>query len=250
MIRKYNKLEFESFLELFSRKVLSCMHRVVRGVANRLLSKDLINPRHFSNSLLKHYAPVFTGSVVNVSGWKDEDQNGSHYKGYFTNATSYAISNADESSKGKGSNNDEFEVDLNVPINDELKEKYDVVFNHTTLEHVYELKTAFRNLCEMSRDVVILVVPVLQQIHFSEGYGDYNRLTTMGIVKSFEENGFETVVLQTNEQQFASIYCFAIAVRDYSKYKDVFEKNIDLSMGGDLWGSKLSTEHIDKHVCI
>lgn len=102
----------------------------------------------------------------------------------------------------------------------------------------------------MSRDVVVLIVPVLQQIHFNEGYGDYNRLTTMGVVKSFEENGFETIVLQTNEQQFAPIYCLAIAVRGNSKYKQIFEKNVDLSMGGEMWGSKITTEHISKHISL
>lgn len=250
MIKAYNKFEVESTFQRCARKILSLFHKIIRAIANRILNKDFIQPRTFTNAMLKHYAPVFTGDIINVSGWKDEDQNGAYYKDYFSNATSYSLSNAGESCKGMGSRDDEFKIDLSIPINNNLKNKYDVVFNHTTLEHIYEVKTAFKNLCDMSRDVVVLIVPVLQQIHFNEGYGDYNRLTTMGVVKSFEENGFETIVLQTNEQQFAPIYCLAIAVRGNSKYKQIFEKNVDLSMGGEMWGSKITTEHISKHISL
>ena len=250
IFKKFEKSEIGSVKQKILRNILASAHRIVRGLGNRFLNKSLVQPRQFSNVILRHYAPAFTGDVINVSGWRDEDQAGFLYRSYFTAATSYVVSNSGEPVKGIGSHADEFEIDLSVPIAADLKNRYDVVFNHTTLEHVFEIKTAFKNLCEMSRDAIILVVPVLQQIHFSEGYGDYNRLTTMGIVKSFEENGFETIVLQTNEQEFAPIYCVAIAVRADSKYKHILEKNLDFAMGGELWGSKINTEHISKHVSI
>lgn len=232
------------------RLSLGFIHRVLRGVANNMLDKDVIRPREFSNAMLRYYAPLFTGSVVNISGWKDGDFENSMYKTYFPNATMYAVSNAPTSSKGVGSLPDELLIDLSTPVDASFHKKFDVVFNHTTLEHIFELDIAFANLCDMSRDTVILVVPTLQHIHFNDGFGDYNRLTPMGIAKYFEKNGFEVQVLRSNEQQFSPLYCFAIASRPNSKYKEQLEKNIDFSMGGALYGSPVRTEHINAHVNI
>ena len=39
------------------------------------------------------------------------------------------------------------------------------MFNHTTLEHIFEVNTAFDNMCAMSNDVVILVLPFAQVQH-------------------------------------------------------------------------------------
>ena len=41
--------------------------------------------------------------------------------------------------------------DLNVPIPDELKERYDLVYDGGTLEHVFNFPTALRNAMEMVR---------------------------------------------------------------------------------------------------
>lgn len=249
-MKKYKRTDVESVGERMMRKILYVCHRVLRGFANRVLNKKVIAPRIFSNAILKYYAPIFKGHVINVSGWRDEDREGGTYREYFTNADSYTISNAATSEKGLGSTTSEIALDLSVPINLSQRQAYDVVLNHTTLEHIFELDTAFKNLCDLSRDAVILVIPTLQHIHFNEGYGDYNRLTPMGIVSYFEKNGFTTIVLQSNEQPFSPVYCFAIAVRDSVKYSALIEKNLDFSMGGELFGSKINTEHLGKHVSI
>ena len=47
----------------------------------------------------------------------------------------------------------------------------------------------------------------------------------------FQKNGFESLVIKTNDQPFASIYCFAIGVRDLKKYKNKIEKDLDFEMG-------------------
>jgi hypothetical protein len=247
-MKPYNIYSKENLLERILRTILLFCHRILRGSANHLLSKKVIHPRDFSNAILKYYAPLFTGSVINVSGWKDGDFENGFYKTYFTNASSYHISNAPTKSKGTGSLEAEIEIDLSKPLDPALHKKFDIVFNHTTLEHIFELDIAFKNLCDLSKDVVILVVPLLQQIHFNKGYGDYNRLTSMGVAKQFDKNNFELLVLQTNEQPFAPLYSFAIAVRKDSKYLNEIERNIDFSMGGALYGSKINPTHLHDHV--
>ncbi len=249
-MKPFSPQKYENIFQQILRIIFSFIHRVLRGLANNLLHKDVIKPREFSNAMLKYYAPLFTGSIINVSGWKDGDFEHGCYVNYFTKADKYSVSNAPTSSKGIGSLPNEIAIDLSVPIDSTLHKQFDVVFNHTTLEHIFELDVAFTNLCALSKDVVILVVPTLQHIHFNDGYGDYNRLTPMGIVKYFEKNGFETLVLRSNEQQFSPMYCFAIAVRPESKHKSHIEKDLDFSMGGELYGSKVHNDKVGRHVKI
>ena len=46
---------------------------------------------------------------------------------------------------------------------------FDVAYNHTTLEHIYGVHKAFANICRMTKDVVIIVLPFLQQYHAEYG---------------------------------------------------------------------------------
>ena len=61
--------------------------------ALRRARRDLIRPREWSNAELRRVAPYFDGRIINVSGWRDEDKVGGHYRDYFTCATAYDISN-------------------------------------------------------------------------------------------------------------------------------------------------------------
>ena len=230
-------------------KIMILAHRLVKGVANRVLDKSYIRPRNFSNMMLHQYTSYFTGRIINVSSWKDEDGEGSHYRSYFNNVAKYTISNIGGHRKGLGSvqkGYEEIELDLLQKIPAHLKGSFDVVFNHTTLEHIYDFQQAFRHLCELSKDVVIIVVPVMQQVHNSEDFGDYWRPTTMTVAKVFKENGFEPLVIKCNDQPFAPIYCFAIASKNPDKYKDKFKKDINFEMGQHNYGSSLEPEYIGK----
>lgn len=230
------------------KKTLFFIHKCVRAISLRVLNRSLIDPRIFSNTMLRRYATIFTGRMVNVSGWDDRDKEGGYYKNYFKNASEYVITNVANTDKGLGSvtNSDtkEIELDLNKPIPSFLQRSFDVVLNHTTLEHVPDLKFSFNCLCELSRDVVILVVPVLQNIHITSTFGDYCRPTTLGVAKLFKDNGFELMVLETNDQPFSPIYCFAIGVRDSQKYKNKIEKNINFQMGRYLYGNGLKEKDL------
>ena len=221
------------------------LHRLVRGVANRVLPRQRIRPREFSNAMLRRYAPHFKGAIINVSGWQDEDGEGSHYRTYFTNADSYTVSNVPGQGKGLGSAGEGYEevaLDLMQDVPPELRKKFDVVFNHTTLEHIFDFRKAFATLCALSHDTVILVVPVLQQIHHTSDFGDYWRPTTMAIAKLFVEQGFEPLVISTNDQPFAPVYCFAIASKNPDRYH--VEKKLEFNMGAYNYGSSLQSEHV------
>jgi len=61
----------------------------------------------------------------------------------------------------------------------------------------------------MSRDMVVLVLPFLQQYH--SDYGDYWRVSPLGIKRLFEENGFELLYLSFNSHRMSSVYTFSMA---------------------------------------
>ncbi len=191
-------------------------------------------PRIWSNQELRKFAKLFEGDVANVSGWKDQDKEGSYYREYFSQASSYTITNYVSEARGFQGEEGEIFLDLTQPLPADLNEKFDVVFNHTVLEHVYDVRTAFFNLCQMSRDVVIVVVPFLQQMHGE--YGDFWRFTPSTIKRMFEEQGLTTQYLSFNSHQNASVYVFCIATKNPEKWKQSIPHHytvVDETMAND-----------------
>ncbi len=178
-------------------------------------------PRVWSNQELEKYAYLFQGDIVNVSGWKDFDKEGRYYKEYFLNADSYTITNYKAEVKGLQGYKNEIFLDLEQKLPAKLDQRFNVVFNHTTLEHVYDMKTAFTNVCNLSKDIVIIVLPFLQQYHGD--YGDYWRFTPLVIKKMFEENGFKTIYQSFNSHKMSSVYIFTIASRNPEKWRAYFK---------------------------
>jgi hypothetical protein len=238
------------FLVFSDHRIFGFLHRALRAAGNRLLPKTLVNPRAFVNSLFRTYGPIFSGKVINVSGWDDRDGEGGTYRTYFPNISDYTISNAPNIQKGVGSvrategEHKEIAIDLDLPIPNELQRTFDVVFNISTLEHVFAIDQGFEDLCTLSRDAVLLSIPVIQQVHIAESYGDYWRMTTLGIARKFLEHGFTPLVIAANDQPFAPVYCFALAVRDPDKYRGVIDKVLRFEMGGALYGSSLKERFI------
>ncbi|MHB0998693.1 MAG: hypothetical protein ACYC27_05550 [Armatimonadota bacterium] len=174
-------------------------------------------PRRWSNRELRDIAPVFTGSIINVSAWKDEDKEGNFYRDYFTNVLSYSISNYGGKCGTTGETGEIF-LDLSEELPEEYHQAYDTAFNHTTLEHVFEVRRAFANICKLSRDAVVLIVPFVQPTHGNETYGDFWRMTPMAVEKFFEENGFHIIYENANYEDYSSIYLFFVAVKDPVKW--------------------------------
>lgn len=187
--------------------------------------KKFKTPRIWSNNELKKFAHLFKGSIVNVSAWKDEDGDGNLYKNYFTNAEKYTMTNYESEARGYQGLKNEIFLDLEKDLSNKLKNKFDVVFNHTTLEHIYKIDTAFSNLCEISKDVVILVVPFLQQMHAD--YGDYWRFTPLVLKRMFEEKGMSVLYSSFNEHKESSVYLFFIASKNPEKWKNKINNNFN-----------------------
>lgn len=183
--------------------------------------------RRWSNRELKKFASWFSGAIVNVSAWKDEDKEGAHYADYFTQKTSYAITNYKAEARGLQGTDNEIFLDLERPIDPALAGKFEVVFNHTVLEHVYEFQAAFTNLCALSNDLVIVVVPWLQPYH--SDYGDYWRFSPLAVKKMFEANQLAPLYISFNEDAFASVYVFAIGSKQPERWRAKFPEPIDIS---------------------
>lgn len=175
-------------------------------------------PRAWSNSVLRRIAPLFSGSVLNVSGWLDEDKEGGYYKNYFSSADIYSISNFG-GYRGEAQNT-QFQIDLEADLPSDLVGRFDVVFNHTTLEHILDVFTAVQNLCRLSKDVVIVVVPFIQEQHTSQSFLDYWRFTPLGIKALFELNGFQRVLLCSTPGHKSSIYHLLVASRFPEKWSE------------------------------
>ncbi len=174
--------------------------------------------RIWSNKELEKLAPLFSGDVVNVSGWRDDDKEGRRYRDYFINAQSYSITNFTGDNGFQGAE-EEIPLDLERPLPPDLERRFDTVFNHTTLEHVFDVLTAFSNLCRMSRDAVVVVVPFAQVEHWSASYGDYWRISGQALEKLFQREGFSMVYCSANNHRDSAVYVIGIGVRDASAWK-------------------------------
>lgn len=201
------------------RQGVLAVHRISVNAMKRV-ARDEVRPRNWSNAELRKFAPLFDGAIVNVSGWRDEDKTGGHYRDYFTSAASYGVSNYRGESGMTGVEGEVF-IDLEAGLPPELAGRYQVAFNHTTLEHVFDIRTAIANLCALSHDTVILVTPFLQQVHYIEGsFGDWWRPTPMCIERLLEEQGFKTVYQSCNDNPWYIVYVITIACRDPERHRN------------------------------
>ena len=92
--------------------------------------------RIWSNRELKKPAPLFTGDVVNVSAWDDRDKQGGYYKDYFSKASGYYYTNY-TGTHGYQQQENEYLLDLTEDVPADMRGRFDVVFNHTTFEHIF-----------------------------------------------------------------------------------------------------------------
>lgn len=202
-------------------------------------------PRLWSNKEIRKVGFLFKGDIINVSGWKDQDKEGGHYCDYFTQKKSYTISNFGGYRGFQGTGGEVF-IDLEKDIPADLIEKFDLVFNHTTLEHVYEIRKAFSNLCHLSRDCVMVVVPFIQSQHESDDFKDFWRFTPTLIKQLFEENGFEMIFAKANSNIHAGIYVMAIGTKNPEKWKGIFPPIFSIVDAG--WISAASLKEIFKKI--
>jgi hypothetical protein len=210
---------------LRARSILSFQQTILRLILRkgipywRKINRDC-DPRKWSNDNLRSFAPLFSGRIINVSGGTDQDKEGGYYRDYFCNSKSYEISNH-SSHYGIGEI-----LDLVDPLepHSPMIERYDVVFNHTVLEHIYEFEIAIANLCKLTRDIVITVVPFLQSYHEEQDlYRDYWRFSPYALAQKFLENGLETIYLDWNNDPFGNLYLFHISTKHSDNWLSILE---------------------------
>lgn len=182
--------------------------------------------RAWSNRELKKIAQHFGGDVINLSGWEDKDKEGGFYRDYFPKAHSYTISNYTPShSQNKPG---AIHLDLEAKLPKKLEKQFDVVLSHTNLEHIFDVFTAFKTHCELSRDIVIVIVPFIQQQHETEEFKDYWRFTPSCLRELFERNGLTTVYEAFNDEVNAINYLLFVGSRNPAKWKKVMPKYDEL----------------------
>jgi hypothetical protein len=185
-----------------------------------MIDKQFRSARIWSNGELRRLGSLFSGEIINVSGGEDVDKEGGFYRDYFPNKSSWYLSNYSAGSfRGFQGRENEILLDLTQELPSDLENRFDVALNHTTLEHIFDVFTAFRNLCMLSRDVVIVVVPFCQVQHESESFKDYWRFTPSALRELFRINGMSVVYESESPQRDAAIYLTMVAARNEEKWK-------------------------------
>lgn len=176
--------------------------------------------RIWSNQELRKIGPLFRGDVVNVSAGENVDKQGGTYESYFPNSSVFYLTNYTPGSfRGFQDRENEFLVDLTEELPSELAARFDVAFSHTTLEHIFDVGTAFANICRLSKDIVIVVVPFSQAQHESNAYKDYWRFTPTCLRKLFANNGLDVVYETANSDMNAALYLFMVGSRHADEWK-------------------------------
>lgn len=197
--------------------------------------------RIWSNNCLRKYVDNFSGDICNISGANDDDKEGNKYRDYFKKAKSYTITNY-SGYRGYTGQEGELLLDLEADLSPEFEKRFDVVFNHTTLEHIYNIEKAFSNIAAMAKDASIIVVPWMQEVHVSDSYKDYWRFSPYAMEALFEKNGFHMVVCEYNNDFDTAVYLFCIAIRKeklekYPSFKPITLSNEMLCPPGGWMGN-------------
>ncbi len=225
--------------------MIKLISEAIKRIKLLRIDPEFTRPRIWSNMELRRIAHNYYGGVLNVSGWADEDKEGGVYRDYFVNANSYKVSNlgGGEQIGVKKTLNDSLSMDLNIPIDKNLHQSFDLVLCYTVLEHVYNIFQAVSNLCNLTRDSIIVVVPFVQRLHYQSsselgGYSDYWRFTPFLLKKIFSENNFEMVYCSGTDIPSSSLYYFFVFSRSPEKYLKLYGKPGDLELlpyGEDLY---------------
>jgi hypothetical protein len=97
-------------------------------------------------------------------------------------------------------------------------------------------------MAQLSRDVVVSVVPFAQSVHYTVSYGDYVRLTPLFLKRFFEEQGFAPLLCTSNDQPFLPVYTVFIASRHPDRYREAFANaplEFEPQLTGGRWGRRV-----------
>jgi hypothetical protein len=130
----------------------------------------LTSMRKWFNAELRKFAPKITGSVLNVGAGDDIDNEGGHYRDYFTGATKYHTVDT----------NGKCDYKTIVSVSD----PYDNVLSFWVLEHVFYFMNHIHEIGLHARKRLIIAVPTKYPYHPAPG--DYWRFTHEAMEKLLE----------------------------------------------------------------
>jgi hypothetical protein len=195
-------------------------------------------PRVWSNQELRKVAPLFSGRVINVSAGENVDKEGTTYDTYFTKASEFWMSNFSPGAyRGFRGADRELLIDLEQELPQKHMGQFDVAFNHTTLEHIFHVTKAFENICKLSKDVVILVVPFAQEQHENDGYLDFWRFTPTCLRRLFSMQEMTVVYESANNHCNAGTYIFMVAAKDPERWRPLMPAHPPIGMAATWIGS-------------
>jgi hypothetical protein len=199
-------------------KILS---KITKVALNMQCSVGLSNGRSWSNDRLRFIAkslPNFK-NALNISGNFDSDKQGEVYQNYFK-AEKYIISSY-VGDKTYSNPSKLFELDLDDDISkvaSEHSKNYDLVFNHTVLEHVKNPFQAFANLENLlaPNGILISVVPFIYKFHYSNGdFGDYWRFTPHTIDLLHKQSNLYVKLLEVGPSKGYEKYLISVATKGH-----------------------------------
>jgi len=127
------------------------------------------------------------------------------------------------SAKNNDGARDAIFLDLTAPVPDSLHQQFDVAFAHTVLEHIYDIPLAVRNIVALTKDIMILIVPFIQDEHYTDTiFGDYWRMTPLGLCRTVEDAGMKLLYLSANDTPWYPVYLFCIASKQPEKWEGRF----------------------------
>ena len=154
--------------------------------------------RALSNNLLRKWCPKVTGDVLSIGSGDDADRQGSHYRDYFTSASSYTTSEVVEGC----------DLVLDVMNPGKLGRKWDAIFCSGVLEHVNDPDAALDGMKSLLRKkgTLLLGVPFRQAIHRAPE--DFWRWTEHGLRVILERHGYtvEQIVPIDGPANFPAAY--------------------------------------------
>ena len=195
--------------------------------------------RIWSNRHIRLLAPYFKGDTINISGWDDRDKEGGFYKDYFSQASSYTVSNY-LGERGLSGIDNEMYLDLTISPPEELINSFDVCFNHTTLEHIFDVRKAFSVLCKLSRDIVFVVVPFSQTQHETESFKDFWRFTPSCLRALYRENGLDVIYEAESNYKRAAIYLLFVGSKHPERWQGVLPARDPIQEAGHWIGDSVT----------
>jgi len=223
-----------------ARAVFNFLQWCLTAVARRFIGYE--HPRPSSNKVLRTYLRHVGGEIINISGWEDSDKQGAHYRDYFGRVDRYVISNIGGQSgmpAAVPAGVESVYLDLEHTVPDELRGRFDVVFSHTVLEHIYTVHEALETMAALTRDLVVTVVPFSQCVHYTHSFSDYLRPSPFYLKRFFEERGFTVLLSTANDQPFFPVYFVFIVSRHPERHREAFKNapvSFDIQILPARWG--------------